>query len=67
MGIFSAAGSGKTSLMSMIVNHAKADICVIALIGERGRKVTEFIHELRASPRSSQIIFGLFHIRQPGS
>lgn len=53
--------------MSMIVNHAKADICVIALIGERGRKVTEFIHELRASPRSSQIIFGLFHIRQPGS
>ncbi|QLH63686.1 type III secretion system ATPase SctN [Serratia symbiotica] len=56
MGIFSAAGSGKTSLMSMIMNHAKADICVIALIGERGREVTEFIHELRASPRSSQTI-----------
>lgn len=56
MGIFAAAGSGKTSLMSMIMNHAVADICIIALIGERGREVTEFIHELQASPRSSQTI-----------
>ncbi|AJJ64563.1 type III secretion system ATPase SctN [Yersinia aldovae] len=56
MGIFAAAGSGKTSLMSMIMNHAVADICVIALIGERGREVTEFIHELQASPRAAQTI-----------
>ncbi|CNH89862.1 type III secretion system ATPase SctN [Yersinia mollaretii] len=56
MGIFAAAGSGKTSLMSMIMNHAVADICVVALIGERGREVTEFIHELQASPRSAQTI-----------
>lgn len=56
MGIFAAAGSGKTSLMSMIMRHATADICVVALIGERGREVTEFIHELRASPRSAQTI-----------
>lgn len=56
MGIFAAAGSGKTSLMSMIMNHAVADICVVALIGERGREVTEFIHELQASPRSGQTI-----------
>lgn len=56
MGIFAAAGSGKTSLMSMIMNHAVADICIVALIGERGREVTEFIHELQASPRSAQTI-----------
>lgn len=56
MGIFAAAGSGKTSLMNMIMNHAVADICVVALIGERGREVTEFIHELQASPRSAQTI-----------
>lgn len=56
MGIFASAGSGKTSLMSMIMNHAVADICVIALIGERGREVTEFIHELQASPRSARTI-----------
>ncbi len=37
IGIFAAAGSGKTSLMNMIINHAHADIHVVALIGERGR------------------------------
>jgi type III secretion protein N (ATPase) len=56
MGIFAAAGCGKTSLMSMIVEHSEADIYVIGLIGERGREVTEFVEELRQSSRRSQII-----------
>lgn len=56
MGIFSAAGCGKTSLMNMIVEHSEADIYVIGLIGERGREVTEFVEELRKSSRCSQVV-----------
>lgn len=41
MGIFAAAGCGKTSLMSMLIENSEADIYVIGLIGERGREVTE--------------------------
>lgn len=56
MGIFAAAGCGKTSLMNMIVEHSEADIYVIGLIGERGREVTEFVEELRQSSRRSQVV-----------
>lgn len=56
IGIFAAAGSGKTSLMNMIINHAYADIHVVALIGERGREVIEFIEELKESPHAAQTI-----------
>ncbi|HDN2512171.1 TPA: type III secretion system ATPase SctN [Providencia rettgeri] len=56
IGIFAAAGSGKTSLMNMIINHADADIHVVALIGERGREVIEFIEELQQSPHAAQTI-----------
>ncbi|ARF52331.1 type III secretion system ATPase SctN [Pantoea stewartii] len=56
MGIFAAAGCGKTSLMSMIIEHSEADIYVIGLIGERGREVTEFVEELKHSSRRLQII-----------
>ncbi|MBS0846921.1 type III secretion system ATPase SctN [Citrobacter sp. JGM124] len=56
IGIFAAAGCGKTSLMNMIIEHSEADIYVIGLIGERGREVTEFVEELRQSSRRSQVI-----------
>ncbi len=45
IGIFAGAGAGKTSLMSMIINHSAADVYVIGLVGERGREVTEFLEE----------------------
>jgi len=43
MGIFAAAGGGKSTLLSMLVRSADSDVTVLALIGERGREVREFI------------------------
>ncbi len=47
MGVFAAAGGGKSTLLSMLVNGAEVDVTVLALIGERGREVREFLeHDL---------------------
>ncbi|MCY4210778.1 MAG: type III secretion system ATPase SctN [Gammaproteobacteria bacterium] len=49
MGIFAAAGVGKSTLLSMLVRHTDTEVVVLALIGERGREVREFIqHDIGA-------------------
>ena len=44
IGIFSGSGVGKSTLMGMIARYSEADVSVIALVGERGREVGDFLN-----------------------
>jgi len=46
IGIFAAAGGGKSTLLAMLARHAEADAIVFALVGERGREVREFVEDV---------------------
>ena len=57
MGIFAGSGVGKSTLLGMIARNCEADVNVIALIGERGREVREFMdNDLGPEGRARSII-----------
>jgi len=57
VGIFAAAGGGKSTLLAMLVKGADVDVNVLALIGERGREVREFIeHSLGPDGMSRSVV-----------
>lgn len=57
LGIFAGSGVGKSTLLGMIASQAEADVNVIALIGERGREVREFLEkDLDAVGRKKSVV-----------
>jgi type III secretion protein N (ATPase) len=66
MGIFAAAGVGKSTLLSMLVRRADVDVTVVGLIGERGREVREFIeHALGPEGLSRSVVVCATSDRSP--
>jgi ATP synthase in type III secretion protein N len=57
MGIFGTAGGGKSTLMAQVCSNTVADVIVVALVGERGREVNEFVsHALTPESRKRTIV-----------
>ncbi|MGY1490772.1 FliI/YscN family ATPase [Methylobacillus pratensis] len=57
VGIFAGSGVGKTTLLGMIAKHSTAEVNVIALIGERGREVRDFLdHTLDSETLTRSIV-----------
>ncbi len=45
LGLFAGSGVGKSTLLGMLARHASSDVAVLALVGERGREVREFLED----------------------
>jgi flagellum-specific ATP synthase len=56
LGIFAGSGVGKSSLLGMIARSTTADVNVIALVGERGREVREFIERYLGDALSHSVV-----------
>jgi type III secretion protein N (ATPase) len=56
LGIFAGAGQGKSTLLAMLARGSEADAIVLALIGERGREVREFIEETLGEGLSKSVV-----------
>ena len=56
IGIFSGSGVGKSTLLGMLAQNAKCDCVVLAMIGERGREVRDFIEEYLGENRKKAVV-----------
>jgi len=57
VGVFAGSGVGKSTLLGMMARHVRADVVVVALIGERGREVGDFLEDaLGAQGRSRSVM-----------
>lgn len=57
LGLFAGSGVGKSVLMGMMARYTQADVAVIALVGERGREVNEFLdRDLGAAGRQKSVV-----------
>ena len=66
LGIFAGSGVGKSTLLGMMAIHAEADVNVIALIGERGREVREFLEKDLDEAGPAQIRPHRGHLQRAG-
>ncbi|MGH8038014.1 MAG: FliI/YscN family ATPase [Pseudomonas sp.] len=65
VGIFAGSGVGKTSLLGGMARHVAADICVLCLVGERGREAEEFWEEALTEEARKRSIMVLASSDQP--
>ena len=56
VGLFAGSGVGKTTLLGMMARHARADVVVLAMIGERGREIREFIEDHLGTARPRAVV-----------
>ena len=57
VGIFAGSGVGKSTLLGMLARHVRADVTVLALVGERGREVGDFLeHSLGPEGRKRSVV-----------
>jgi len=56
MGIFGGSGVGKSTLLGMMVRGTSADVTVLALVGERGREVSEFLEAMGEEGRRRSVV-----------
>ncbi|MFQ5513727.1 MAG: FliI/YscN family ATPase [Myxococcota bacterium] len=65
MGLFAGTGVGKSTLLGMMLRGTDADVRVLALIGERGREVREFIERELGEARQSTVVVAVPSDRSP--
>lgn len=56
VGLFAGSGVGKTTLLGMIARHARADVVVLGMIGERGREIREFVEDHLGAARGRSVV-----------
>lgn len=56
IGVFAGSGVGKSTLLSMMASNCSADVIVMALVGERGREVQDFVDQLTQHGKTRNIV-----------